>query len=174
MRTIVFLLSVWLIVSCGQADETKSFQLLEADYTFVQVDTAHFMQYEEVYVPVYSDIYNFDEHAKYLLTITLSLRNTSTSDSLYISKVDYYDSKGDQLRRYLKNMIVLRPLETVDFVVENHENQGGTGANFLVDWGTTQLTTKPVIQAVMITTMSQQGISFITEGVTIKQKVQQP
>ncbi len=174
MKILLYIVPLWLMVSCSQPDTTEIFHLPEPHYRFVQVDTARFVQFEEMYVPVYSDIYNFDGRTKFLLTVTLSLRNTSTSDSLYISKVNYHDSKGRQVRSYLDSTIVLQPLESVDFVVENHEKQGGTGALFLVDWGTTQPTTRPVVQAVMITTTSQQGISFITEGVTIRQKVQQP
>lgn len=166
---MLILCTVVLLAGCRPAGPAEVV-LPEPDLTITRMDTSRFLRHEEVYVPVYSDIYNFDETTRFLLTVTLSLRNTSTTDSLYISKVDYYDSRGDLLRNYLSGTIVLRPLESVDFVVENREQKGGTGANFLVNWGSIRPITHPVIQAVMIGTTSQQGISFVTEGVTIRQK----
>jgi hypothetical protein len=46
--------------------------------------------------------------------------------------------------------------------------QGGAGASFVIDWGSNSPKAKPLIQAVMIGTLSQQGISFITQGVVIE------
>ncbi len=168
MKYILVFIFFYLL---GCAEKEPNYPSITRDYTYLAKDTTAFVRQETVYVPVYSDIYIFDETSKYLLAITLSLRNTSPTDSLFISYVDYYDSKGSLLRHYLEGMIALRPLESVEFVVENREDKGGTGANFLVHWGMTQPASPPVIQAVMIGSLSQQGISLVTEGMAIERKV---
>ncbi len=123
---------------------------------------------EKIYVPVYSEIYHQNGQHTFLLTATLSIRNTSLKDTLFLKDINYYDSEGKQLKSYLKNTIYLKPLESVEFVVGYNESEGGVGANFLLDWAGDSLISKPIIQAIMIGTTSQQGISFITEGVKIQ------
>ena len=87
---------------------------------------------------------------------------------MYLKDINYYDSEGKQLKSYLENTIYLKPLESVEFVVGYNESEGGVGANFLLDWAGKSLQAKPLIQAIMIGTTSQQGISFITEGVIVE------
>lgn len=124
---------------------------------------------EEVYVPIYSDIYSRTRNYKVLLAATLSIRNTSKTEQLYIKEVDYYDSAGNMVRNYVTNPIYLNPLETIDFVIDEEDEAGGSGANFLVTWGS-KTEIHPVFQAVMLGSIGQQGITFTTDGVTIAKK----
>lgn len=124
---------------------------------------------EEVYIPIYSDIYSRTRNYKVLLAATLSIRNTSRTEKLYIKEVDYYDSAGNFVRNYLDKPIYLDPLETIDYVIDEDDDTGGSGANFLVIWGaTTEI--NPLFQAVMLGSVGQQGITFTTDGVTVKKK----
>jgi len=121
-----------------------------------------------VYVPIYSEIYVINAKTKCLLTSTLSVRNTSRQDTLYVLHVDYFDSKGQIRKSYLEKPIQLYPLESIEFVVEYTEKEGGAGANFIVTWGASSSNLHPIIQAIMIgSTAAQQGISFVTDGVDI-------
>lgn len=115
-------------------------------------------------MPVYSDIYHQSGEQRFLLTATLSIRNTSVQDSLYVDRVDYYNSEGVMQRAYLSRTISIGPLASVEFVVENTEAEGGAGANFIVHWAGDNPRLRPIIQSVMIGTTSQQGISFVVEG----------
>ncbi len=121
---------------------------------------------ELVYLPVYADVYHVDQSRLFPLTATISLRNTSLSDSLFIYKLNYYNTKGTILKEFLKTdrMLSLAPLETYDLVINNKQYQGGTGANFIVEWGRTNGNAELLVQAVMVSTSGQQGLSFITEG----------
>jgi len=47
---------------------------------------------QTIYVPAYSHVYYGD--GKNLLATTLSIRNTSLTDSISVTSVRYYDSKG--------------------------------------------------------------------------------
>ncbi|MEQ9439733.1 MAG: DUF3124 domain-containing protein [Cyclobacteriaceae bacterium] len=134
------------------------------NYHYVEHSTEGLAKQENVYVPVYSDIYHQSGEQRFLLTATLSIRNTSVRDSMYVDQVDYYNSEGVMQRAYLSQTIVIGPLSSVEFVVENTEAEGGAGANFIVHWASDHPRMKPIIQSVMIGTTSQQGISFVVDG----------
>lgn len=120
-----------------------------------------------VYVPVYSHIYTQDGSREFNLTATLSIRNTDRAAALVVTAVRYYDSAGQLVREYVAAPLRLGPLASVPFVVEERDLTGGVGANFVVEWGAEQPVSAPIIEAVMISTASQQGISFVSRGEVI-------
>jgi len=120
-----------------------------------------------VYVPIYSSIYSKTRNQSMLLTATLSIRNTSLKYNIFIITIDYYNTKGDKVRRYLEKPIELKPLETIDYVIEEDDNEGGSGANFIVEWKAENSDVNPIIEAVMLGTFGQHGFSFLTEGVEV-------
>ena len=123
---------------------------------------------KEVYVPIYSDIYNKTKDFRFQLTATLSIRNTSPKDSIFIKNVDYYNTSGDFVRGYIQQPIFLKPLESIEYVIEEEDTAGGSGANFLIKWGA-NATVKPLFQGVMVGISGQQGFGFTTEGITISE-----
>ncbi len=120
----------------------------------------------QVYVPIYSDIYNQTRDTRTLLTATLSIRNTSLKDSLFVSKIDYYNTEGDLVRSYIDTPIYLTPMESIDYVIEQQDTSGGSGANFLIDWYSKKQLS-PLFQAVMVGGLGAQAFSFTTEGIEI-------
>lgn len=120
-----------------------------------------------IYVPIYSDIYNKNRGERTFLTATLSVRNTSLRDTLFLTTVDYYDTAGDLVRSYIEEPIYLKPLESLDYVIEESDKAGGTGANFLVGWYANEGVT-PLMQAVMVGGLGHRAFSFITEGIDTK------
>jgi hypothetical protein len=167
MKPILYSLFILLVmVSCSQskAPETKH----HSNYHFAKVDKSTFGKTELVYIPIYSDIYYIDSKHTFSLTATLSIRNTSFKDSIYVFAIDYYNSGGEKVRRYNESTLLVKPMESVDFVVENKDDTGGVGANFVVEWGATPEAQRPYFQGVMIGTSGQQGISFTTEGIVIQ------
>ncbi len=121
---------------------------------------------KEVYVPIYSDIYNKTKDFRFQLTATLSIRNTSPRDSIYIKNVNYFNTSGDFIRSYLKQPIFLKPLESIEYVIEEEDTTGGSGANFLITWGA-KTYVEPIFQGVMVGVSGQQGFAFTTEGIII-------
>ncbi len=139
-------------------------------YTYVDIDTASLRYFETDYLPVYSDIYERDGTSRFMLTTTVSIRNTSLSDTAYLLSVTYYDSYGRKLTDYIKSTVLLSPLESIEFVVEEVEKLGGAGANFIIDWAATNYSDQLLVQAVMISTHGQQGISFLAEAKVISRR----
>ena len=118
-------------------------------------------------MPVYSEIYERTEKLTYGLTVTVSLRNVSAADSIFILRADYYNTHGDLLRKYINWPIYIKPMETVEIVIDEVDKGGGTGTNFIFDWAIKNPNLEPFFEAVMITTTGQQGISFTTQGINI-------
>ena len=58
-------------------------------------------------------------------------------------------------------------METVEIVIDQDDNEGGTGANFIFDWKIKPDTNEPLFEAVMISTYGQQGLSFTTTGIRL-------
>ena len=118
---------------------------------------------QRVYVPVYSHIYHM-ENEVFDLTGTLSIRNIDEHASLYIQSVKYYDTAGKLLREYAKSPVRLPPLATLEYIIGVGDTEGGSGANFIVEWMSDRPLNDPIIECVMIGTQSQQGVSFISSG----------
>ncbi len=121
---------------------------------------------QKVYVPAYSHVYHGDGDP-HLLTITLSVRNTSLNEEMVIKSVRYFDTKGNEVKSYLAKPVRVAALGSTEFLVGRDDASGGSGANFLVEWFANQPITEPIIEAVMIDTKSQQGISFVCRGSVI-------
>ncbi|QSJ16277.1 DUF3124 domain-containing protein [Nostoc sp. UHCC 0702] len=123
---------------------------------------------QTIYVPVYSHIYHYNQQKIFNLAVTLSIRNTDLSNSLIITSVRYYNSDGKLVKQYLQQPIQLDALAATDFFVDTNDTSGGLGANFIVEWIAKTKISEPVVEAVMIGTDYQQGISFTSPGKVIK------
>ena len=120
-----------------------------------------------VYVPVYSHIYA-KGGKPFLLEATLSIRNSDPKEDITISSIRYYDTDGKLIRDYLEKPMPLKPLATIEFLVAQKEIEGGSGANFIVEWISDTKVNKPIIEAVMIGIEGQTSISFVRTGVAIE------
>jgi len=128
----------------------------------------HPVQGQVVYVPAYSHIYH-QEGRSLLLTITLSIRNTSMDHGIVVRSVRYFDTKGKAVKSHLETPLHVPPLGTTEFLIERSDTVGGSGANSLVEWVADQPVTEPIIEAIMIGTGGQQGISFARVGAVVRE-----
>lgn len=171
MKTV---LKIWVIVfalsACNENDANKypttSVNWSDREINMEEIDNC---VGGKTYLPIYSHIYHIHEHRTFDLTITVSIRNTSVNDSVYILKADYYNTGGENIRQYLKKPIFLSPLETIEIVIKEQDTEGGSGANFVFDWATVDGKNPPLFEAVMISTHGQQGLSFTTRGLQINE-----
>jgi hypothetical protein len=149
---MLILVIVWFFPGPGNASE--SIELLMG---------------QSVYVPIYSHIYHGDREKPFDLAATLSIRNTDPGIDITILATDYFDSTGKLLKNYVKEPIKLNKLATIRYVIKSSDKSGGSGAKFIVRWEAKVPVNKPLIEAIMISTKSQQGISFISKGQAIKE-----
>lgn len=120
-----------------------------------------------VYVPVYSHIYFRDQRRTLNLAATLSVRNTDVRESITIRSIRYHGERGQLIRHYVAQPQTLGPLASTGFVVDEEDTSGGLGASFMVEWSAQAPVADPVVEAVMISARSAQGVSFISVGRTL-------
>lgn len=122
---------------------------------------------QTIYVPAYSHIYSGDREKPFLLTVTISIRNTDMEQSIKITTVDYYQTQGNLLTKFMETPVTLKPLESIRYIIPEKDNAGGSGANFIVRWKSDKLANLPIVESIMIGTQSQQGVSFTSRGQAI-------
>jgi len=125
-----------------------------------------------VYVPVYSHIYVGFKGKSFDLAISLSIRNTDPAASISVLSVSYYDSSGKLVRNYVSKPVDVAPLASTDFFVSESDTTGGFGAAFVVKWKSLRKVNQPIIEGVMVSTRSGQGISFTSRGQVIEDRHQ--
>jgi len=171
---VAILLSL-LCFSCGESQvntveffnkkNSANIKTHEIEQTF---DSSSIVKEETVYVPVYSSVYFKDSTSLYNLTATLNIRNVDISGELYLKEIDYHNSKGELVKKFIHKILRVKPLETFDLVIAENDISGGTGASFIVKWFSKSSIQSPVVEAVMISTRQGVGLSFITTGKVIQ------
>ncbi|ANW96977.1 hypothetical protein AXE80_12110 [Wenyingzhuangia fucanilytica] len=167
MKNLFLLIfSITLLASCKEKQEISSINPINWEKRITKL-TDSTLTLGTTHLSVYSQVYSYTEHKKHGLTVTVSLRNTDRKDTIYLKKADYYDTHGELIRSYFKHPIYLTPMETVEIVIDETDQEGGTGGNFMFDWAIKPNSNKPLFEAVMISTSGQQGLSFSTTGVEV-------
>ncbi len=169
-KFVFLLISVCILCSCNEQKKMSSIDPVNwKKRTVTKMPTDSLLKGES-YLSVYSQIFTQTEEVINNLTATVSIANTDRNDTIYIDKAAYFNTKGQLIRTYFDKTIYLAPMETVQIVIDQLDEEGGTGANFIFDWQTKKETNEPYFEAVMISTYSQQGISFTTQGKRLRKK----
>jgi len=124
---------------------------------------------QTVYVPAYSHIYYGDREQPFNLTVTMSVRNTDMENPITLFSVSYYDSEGKFIKKYLEKEVRLAPLSSIRYVIKESDKSGGSGASFIVTWKSDKKVNIPIVETIMISTATQQGLSFSSRGIAIRE-----
>ncbi len=161
-------------VSCKQEilptdqDRNTGTEITKFKNTYlIEIDSSSWYG-ELIYVPIYSEVFYGDAGKTIELAATLSIHNTDLENLITLKNINFHNTKGDLLKKFISKPVQLQPLETVNFIINEKDKSGGTGANFIVEWSTQKHVSSPIIEAIMITTQMNQGISFTTSGKIIK------
>ena len=135
----------------------------------VTLESKRILAGQTIYVPVYSYIYHYDTQNQVInLATTLSIRNTDLKHPIIITKIDYYDTSGKLIKNLLEKPSELASMASADYFLPRNEVSGGLGANFLVVWVAEHSIFEPVVEAVMVSTESGRGLSFVSPGKVLK------
>lgn len=168
MKFLYLFLPIVILTACMEPSENVHIAVFEKMFV-TEGQLPDGIIAENYYVPAYSNLYYRDGDNKSFFTVLLSLRNISYSDTIYFTKADYFDSDGNLLRHYIDSILMLRPMESVEYLVEQAESEGGSGANFVVSIAIQEdCMNKPLIETVMIGATSHHGFAFRSESVLIK------
>jgi hypothetical protein len=164
----LLIIGLLLIFSCDKKEENKTLLSENWSKRSTIIPTKDSLAFGKSYLSIYSQIYSYSEHKTHDLTAMVSLRNTSDTDTIYISRAEYYDTHGVSIKKYLEKPIFLAPVETIEIIINEQDISGGTGSNFIFEWNTPIDSSEPLFEGVMTSTLGQQGLSFTTQGIRVK------
>ena len=166
---LMILLSAFLMAGCEyHADNNITETIKQAvHFRAAQEAEGEIGKRHTVYVPAYSHVYTSKDQRE-VMGITLSIRNTDFTNSLWVEKILYYNTEGDLVETFLSSPHVLAPMSSIDMVVDLTDMRGGSGANFIVEWGSKKELTDPVIHAVMVQVSGTRAFAFAVDGVVVK------
>lgn len=168
MKIILFILLFGsVLIACDNKKEVSSNDQENWDKRTINNKLSDSLISGTSYLSVYSQINSLTEDRTHDLTATISMRNTNRRDTLFILKAEYFNTTGDLIRSYFNKPIFIGPMETVEIIIDEIDKEGGTGANFLMEWKINQTSNEPLFEGVMISTSGQQGLSFTTHGIKI-------
>ena len=172
VKHISLIITIFLLNGCNNDGEKESYSSNKVPKAteFRPIDPTYIRKLhgQQVYVPIYSSIY--DQHESNLLHMTaiLSIRNTSFKESITIKRVEYYDTNGKLIKKFIEGPFSLGKMSTKDFVIPENDLKGGTGANFIVEWDSDKIVSVPLIESVMLGTLGTKGFSFSSRGKEIE------
>src|SRR5690554_5479573 len=165
---VILVCSQIIFFSCTDSQIPRKISPVNWEQRKVSLAKTDSLVLGQSYLSVYSEIYSITEHRTINLTITVSLRNISPTQDVYLLNANYYNTSGELLRTYFKDPIALKPLETLEIIIDEKDKHGGSGANFVFEWALkSENDPEPNFEAVMISTSGQQGISFLTQGIKL-------
>ena len=87
---------------------------------------------------------------------------------MYITKGQYLNTNAKPIHSYFQEPVYVAPLETLAIVIDEIDQTGEAGGNFIFDWKIKTGSTEPLFEGIMISTYGAQGLSFITKGERIQ------
>lgn len=116
------------------------------------------------YVPAYSSVSMSQGRLRADFSVTLSVHNASETKPLVLKRIAYFDTAGHLVESYLKAPVALKPFSTIEVFIAASDTRGGTGANFVVDWGSSGEIAEPVVEALMIGSVANGHYAFVSQG----------
>lgn len=165
LTTVIFIIVLFSACKWKDRDGSSTHAAVNWENRAVQLQHLDSLSTGSTYLSVYSEIYQKSQERTYDLTVTVSMKNISEADTVYILSAKYYSTNGELIRTYFEKPIYISPLETLEIVIGENDKSGGTGANFIFDWAAPQLAHEPFFEGVMISTTGSQGLSFTTQGI---------
>jgi hypothetical protein len=119
---------------------------------------------QTIYVPTYSYVNITDAARPFNLAVTLSVRNADPKAAIVVTAVRYHGADGHLVRDYLTRPVRVAPLASLDSFVRESDTSGGSSTSFVVEWSADRPVAAPVVEAVMVGTLGNQGISLLGTG----------
>lgn len=167
MKKFFILMFLFMLFSCNKDVKEMTFKQTSWDSRHSNEVDYENLFIGKSYLPVYSHIYPLRKQRPFYLSATISIRNLSPGDEMFLISADYYNTEGDLVRNYLDKPIFIKPLESIAFVMSEEETEGGSGAKFIFEWAVKNDKNPPLFEAIMVSTLGQQGLSFSTRGIQL-------
>ena len=137
---------------------------------FVHAENLPLSRGQMLYLPIYSNIWHGDTHPikgepmKSNMSALVSIRNTSQKTPIKVLSARYYNTEGKLIKDFVSAPKAIAALGTLELFIEKSEAEGGSGANFLIQWEAVSDTNAPIVEAVHIDNQAGRPYSFITSA----------
>ena len=173
LKTLLFtwIVLAFFLLSCNPEKE-ESKELPQHIQTITTTGDLDISVGQIVYVPAYSQIYSVYSGGKDQMinfAVTLSIRNTDLQHPIIVKSVSYYDNDGTLLKEYVDKPFQLSKMASVSFNIQQSDESGGIGANFIVKWGAEEEVYEPCIEAVMLGAHGTHGFAWRSPAYIIKE-----
>lgn len=157
MRKTMYLL--WLLLTCLALP--------------TQADELPLSKGQNLYLPIYSHIWHGDRVVdgqyplKSQVSALVSIRNTNGKSSIKVLSAKYFSTEGKLLKEYVPATKTINPMGTLELFVERQESQGGSGANFVIQWSAENPVNPPVVEAVHADIKGHSTLTFTTTATPV-------
>lgn len=114
MKPTLIFSFILLVLGCEHPNEKSSVNVNNWNKRLLNKALPDSLETGTTYLSVYSQVYSRTQHGTHDLTVTVSMRNVSSTDSIFIAKAAYFDTHGTLIRNYFKSSIFIAPMETVE------------------------------------------------------------
>lgn len=172
---LILLFGFLMLESCSEKKTSDPFSAKELsafnpDGYHLKNDPGKQLTGQILYLPVYSSFPDFMDSSKFDMSAFLAFHNTDFSRSVTITRVQYFNSKGQLVHDFLKDRhIEINPLETVDYYIP-YRDQSGTGANFLIEWMSDSLVNEPLVESITYSLKNQQTAAVLSHGKVLRER----
>lgn len=151
-RPLFGLFAILIVCGAGQASaqECRSSALARASF-------------EKIYVPAYSHVLTHEGISQPLAS-TMVIHNVDPEVEIVVTSVEYLDRNGTRLKSFIEEPPTLGPFGSQSFLIPINEQAGGFGANYILEWTSTESALPPIVEAVMMGGGGTHGISFTSMG----------
>jgi hypothetical protein len=127
---------------------------------------------QHLYLPVYAyiqygDLDRSGTARQLQVSALVSIHNTDLDKPITLLSARYFGTDGKFLRNFVASPRVLKPMETLEFLVERREVSGGSGSNFVIQWESAAAVSPPLAQALHVEVQTNRAVVFITDAVPI-------
>lgn len=123
---------------------------------------------QTLYLPVYSKIWYGDRVIKdkypleHYLSALVSIRNASFKTPIRVLSARYYSTDGKLISEFVPKPITIGAMGTYELFIERKESEGGSGANFVIQWDSVVPANPPIVEAVHADISGPRTLSFVT------------
>ncbi|MEJ5315640.1 MAG: DUF3124 domain-containing protein [Tenuifilum sp.] len=145
--------------------ETQTVELVKFDPIHIKVkNPVKKVRAQTLYLPVYSSIPFAEGKSFYGLSAFMAVHNTDFNNPIYIISVYYLDTNGNLIKDFLQSRVdTVMPMQSVNYFVPESD-RSGVGANFILEWMADSAVNEPLVETIMVSLTSGQGVSFLSEG----------
>jgi len=127
---------------------------------------------QHLYLPIYNfirygDLDRSGVARELPVSALVSIHNTDLDKPIRLLMARFYSTDGKFLRDFLPSPRILKPMETLEFLVERRYVDGGSGANFVIQWDAQAAVSPPLAQALHVEVQTNRTIVFTTDAVLI-------